>query len=60
MNKKKQQKIPDSIYRLGHSDKFACKNCSLKDDKWGIIRHVEYCKGSRKVNQNNLGGENIK
>jgi DNA-binding transcriptional ArsR family regulator len=38
--------IPDSIYRLGNSDKFACKNCRLKDDKWGMIRHVEYCKGA--------------
>jgi DNA-binding transcriptional ArsR family regulator len=38
--------IPDSIYRLGNSDKFACKNCRLKDDKWGMIRHVQYCKGA--------------
>jgi hypothetical protein len=38
--------IPDSIYRLGNSDKFACKDCRLKDDKWGMIRHVEYCKGA--------------
>jgi hypothetical protein len=45
--------IPDSIYRLGHSDKWACKNCSLKDDKWGMIRHVEYCKGAGSQSKQN-------
>ena len=40
---REQQKLPDSIYRLGHSDKWACKYCNLRDDKWGMIKH--YCKG---------------
>jgi hypothetical protein len=36
--------IPDSIYRLGHSDKWACKNCNIRDDKWYMIKH--HCKGA--------------
>jgi hypothetical protein len=39
-----QEKILQSIYRLGHSDKWACKNCNLRDDKWGMIKHS--CKAS--------------
>ena len=38
-----EQQIPNSVYRLGHSDLFACKNCKLRDDKWGMINHR--CKG---------------
>src|ERR1044072_1395823 len=26
--------IEKAIYRLGHSDLFACKNCNVKGDKW--------------------------
>jgi hypothetical protein len=32
-------KLPPYVYRLGHSDRFACKYCSIKDDKWGMIKH---------------------
>ena len=32
-------KLPPYVYRLGHSDRFACNLCSLKDDKWGMIKH---------------------
>lgn len=28
-----------NIYRLGHSDTWACKNCSLKDDRWFMEQH---------------------
>ena len=30
--------IPDSIYRLGHSDRWACKNCNTKGDKWFMLK----------------------
>jgi hypothetical protein len=32
-----------SIYRLGHSDIFACHNCKQRGDKWFMINH--HCKG---------------
>jgi hypothetical protein len=39
------QKVPDSIYRLGHSDLFACKNCKAKGDKWFMMKHLPCCGG---------------
>ncbi|HEY9385928.1 MAG TPA: hypothetical protein VIP70_02730, partial [Nitrososphaeraceae archaeon] len=39
--------IQPNIYRLGHTDRFACKNCSIVDDRWFMEKHV--CKAqSRK------------
>ena len=37
-----------SIYRLGHSDTWACshKNCNLRGDKWFMQKHN--CKGAKK------------
>jgi hypothetical protein len=36
-----------NIYRLGHTDRFACKNCSIVDDRWFMEKHI--CKAqSRK------------
>lgn len=32
-----------NIFRLGHSDIWACKNCALKDDIWFMEQHR--CKG---------------
>jgi hypothetical protein len=32
-------KLPPYVYRLGHSDRFACKLCNIRDDKWGMIKH---------------------
>ncbi|MGB6529674.1 MAG: hypothetical protein WBF33_16320, partial [Candidatus Nitrosopolaris sp.] len=32
-------RLPPYIYRLGHSDKFACKLCRIRDDKWGMAKH---------------------
>ena len=29
----------DAIYRLGHSDTFACHNCKNKGDKWFMQQH---------------------
>jgi hypothetical protein len=34
------------IYRLGHSDTFACKDCKLKGDIWFMEQHP--CKGQTK------------
>jgi hypothetical protein len=34
------------IYRLGHSDTFACKNCNLKGDIWFMGQHI--CRGQSK------------
>jgi hypothetical protein len=39
-------KIPNSIYRLGHSDTFACHNCKQRGDKWYMRQHL--CKGVQK------------
>jgi hypothetical protein len=39
------QQVPESIYRLGHSDNWACKNCILKGDKWFMQQHP--CRGSK-------------
>jgi hypothetical protein len=33
----------NSIYRLGHSDTFACHNCKQKGDRWFMQKHL--CKG---------------
>ncbi len=30
----------NSIYRLGHSDTFACHNCKQKGDKWFMQKHM--------------------
>ena len=32
------------IYRLGHSDTYACHNCKQKGDKWFMQKH--WCKGA--------------
>jgi hypothetical protein len=52
---KPTDKIPDSIYRLGHSDRWACKNCNMRDDKWGMIKHPQYCKAGNQSKQNSMG-----
>jgi len=39
-------KTPNSIYRLGHSDTFACHNCRQRGDKWHMRQHL--CKGVQK------------
>jgi hypothetical protein len=39
------QQVSKSIYRLGHSDSWACKNCRQKGDKWYMRQHL--CRGSR-------------
>jgi hypothetical protein len=39
--------LPRYVYRLGRSDRFACKYCSIVDDKWGMIKHY-HAEGSRK------------
>jgi hypothetical protein len=31
--------LPAYVYRLGYSDRFACKYCNIRDDKWGMIKH---------------------
>jgi hypothetical protein len=38
-----------TIYRLGHSDIWACKNCKQKGDKWFMKIHE--CSGSRNENR---------
>jgi hypothetical protein len=44
-NEAVEQRIPNSIYRIGHSDMWACNNCNVKGDKWFMLTHPEYCKG---------------
>ena len=31
--------VNKTIYRLGHSDTFACHNCKNKGDKWFMLQH---------------------
>ena len=38
--------INESLYRLGHSDTWGCKNCKLTGDKW--FMQVHDCKGAKK------------
>ena len=35
--------LPRNIHRIGHSDKWSCENCNIKDDKWFMLDHN--CKG---------------
>jgi hypothetical protein len=42
-----QQQIPDSIYRLGHSDTWACKNCKLTGDIHFMTHHI--CRGCKHI-----------
>jgi hypothetical protein len=44
-NSTTSQKIPDSIYRA-YGDVWKCKNCKLRDDKWGMINH--HCRNQLK------------
>ena len=32
--------LAQNIYRLGHSDMWACTNCNLKGDKWYMQQHL--------------------
>jgi hypothetical protein len=57
LQEQEEQQIPNSIYRLGHSDKWACKNCNVKDDKWFMLKHPRYCKAANQSKQNSNGGE---
>jgi hypothetical protein len=40
--------LSKTIYRLGHSDIFACKNCKLSGDIWFMQKHI--CSMSKKGN----------
>ena len=40
-----------TIYRLGHSDTFACKNCKQKGDRWFMQKHLCSGNSSRKNQQ---------
>ena len=42
----------NTIYRLGHSDIFGCKNCKVKGDKFFMESHA--CKISKSKNSNNF------
>jgi hypothetical protein len=39
------QQVSKSIFRLGHSDMWACKNCRQRGDKWFMQKHL--CRSSR-------------
>ena len=36
--------IVKNVYRLGHSDIWACNNCKQRGDKWFMQKHL--CRGS--------------
>jgi hypothetical protein len=48
----KDLNISNTIYRLGHSDTFACKNCKVKGDKFFMESHV--CKISKSKESNSF------
>ena len=49
-----QESLPESIHRIHpKSDIWECDNCTLRDDKWGMIRHP--CKHNLKHKDNKLG-----
>jgi hypothetical protein len=37
--------LPSYVHRLGRSDKFRCDLCSVRDDKWGMIKHYHDAAG---------------
>jgi len=48
----KDLNISSTIYRLGHSDIFGCKNCKVKGDKFFMESHI--CKISKSNNSSNF------
>jgi hypothetical protein len=54
-NFRKDQVTPTAIYRLGHSDNFACKNCKIKADRFFMNSHI--CGKSKK--QKDMNNFNI-
>ncbi len=55
-NEATEQQLQNSIYRLGHSDLFGCKNCKVKGDKPFMMKHPQNCKGAV-TKRNNDGGD---
>lgn len=55
-----EQQIPNSIYRIGRSDLFACKNCKVKGDKPFMLKHPQYCKAGNHSKQNSGDGKKVK
>jgi hypothetical protein len=45
VNDTAEQQIPNTIYRIAHTDRWACRNCNVKGDKWFMLTHPEYCRG---------------
>lgn len=41
---KVEDKVINSIYRIGKTDTWGCKNCNLRDDRWFMRKHP--CRGS--------------
>ena len=48
-NNKQQSMETSTIYRLGHSDIFACNNCKQRGDKWYMRQHLP-CSGNNASN----------
>jgi predicted DNA-binding transcriptional regulator len=40
--------IPQSIYRA-YADTWKCHNCSVKGDKWFMLKHIEYCSHNKEL-----------
>jgi rubrerythrin len=43
--KAERQQVLESIYRIEHSDNWACKSCRQKGDKWFMQQHI--CRGRK-------------
>jgi hypothetical protein len=41
------KEVKQSIYRLGQTDTWGCRNCKIKDDKWGMQKYP--CSGLLKT-----------
>jgi hypothetical protein len=44
-NLQQARQVSESIYRIGRSDNWACRNCRQKGDKWFMQQHL--CRSSR-------------
>jgi len=43
-------KIINAIYRFEGTDRWGCKHCTMRGDKWFMMKHI--CKHNKKSNKN--------
>lgn len=53
---KSQASCKPSIYMIGNTDKWGCRNCRIKDDKWAMQDHI--CSGDNNGNNDTASKRN--